>query len=206
MHPLIKRIQQCRTNVFACQRRLFYRLVGGQQPLALSFTCSGSRIDPSLLTQTKPGDLFVMRNAGNIVGPYRAVHGGDAATIEYTVATPKVQDVIVCGRSHCGAMNGVLHPEQLGESPAFHAWLVHAEATGQIIRESYSYLVDESQRLDSTVAEERARAVRKSADPSFYGDCLVTWRLETPRLGLQFRDRPSVYLRTPAARVDALNH
>lgn len=54
-----------------------------------------------------------------------------------------MQDIIICGHSHCGAMNGVLHPEQLGGSPAVEAWLSHAEATQRIIRENHNHLADE---------------------------------------------------------------
>ena len=153
MQKLVDGIHQFQKNVFASQQTLFRGLVAAQRPLALFITCSDSRIDPSLLTQTEPGELFIMRNAGNIVPPYRAVHGGEAATIEYAVVTLQVQDIIICGHSHCGAMNGVLHPEQVGELPAVHAWLAHADATGRIIRENYNHLVEEDSRLTATVEE-----------------------------------------------------
>jgi carbonic anhydrase len=146
----IHHFQQC---VFSSQKSLFERLVQGQHPLALFIACSDSRIDPSLLTQTDPGELFILRNAGNVVPPYGAVRGGEAATIEYALAALRVRDIIVCGHSHCGAMNGLLHPEQTADLPAVRGWLAHAEATARIIRENYGHIADETARLTATVEE-----------------------------------------------------
>lgn len=153
MQKLVDGIHQFQENVFSSQKRLFERLVGGQHPLALFITCSDSRIDPSLLTQTQPGELFIMRNAGNIVPPYGAVHGGEEATIEYAISVLKVQDVVVCGHSHCGAMNGLLHPETLEAVPSVRRWLDQAAATGQIIRENYGHVSDAQAKLTATVEE-----------------------------------------------------
>jgi carbonic anhydrase len=153
MQKLVDGIHQFQQNIFSSQERLFHRLVDGQQPLALFITCSDSRIDPSLLTQTEPGELFIMRNAGNIVPPYGAVHGGEAATLEYAVSILNVKDIIVCGHSHCGAMNGLLHPEQVKDLPAVRDWLAHAECTSRIIKENYSHISDEQARLTATVEE-----------------------------------------------------
>ncbi|MEQ8784949.1 MAG: carbonic anhydrase [Pirellulaceae bacterium] len=153
MQKLIEGIHQFQQTIFDSQKRLFERLAQGQQPLALFITCSDSRIDPSLLTQTQPGELFIMRNAGNIVPPHGAICGGEAATIEYAVAVLKVRDVIICGHSLCGAMGAVLHPEQLDGLGAVKAWLNHAEATSRIIKENYQHIQDENARLTATVEE-----------------------------------------------------
>ena len=153
MQKLVDGIHQFQQSVFASQQALFRRLESGQQPLALFITCSDSRIDPSLLTQTQPGELFIMRNAANIVPPYRAIHGGEAATVEYAVSVLNVQDIIVCGHSHCGAMNGMLYPELLCETPAVRRWLEHAEATARIMRENYQHLTEAAARLTATVEE-----------------------------------------------------
>ena len=118
MQKLVNGIHEFQEKYFTSHKSLFERLAQGQQPLALFITCSDSRIDPNLLTQTQPGELFIMRNAGNIVPPYGAVLGGEAATIEYALSVLKVNDIIVCGHSHCGAMNGLLHPDQVSELPA----------------------------------------------------------------------------------------
>jgi len=78
---------------------------------------------------------------------------GEAATIEYAVAVLGVQDVIICGHSHCGAMNAVLCPEQVASLPAVRQWLGHAEATSRIIKENYSHLPEGQERLTATVEE-----------------------------------------------------
>jgi carbonic anhydrase len=153
MQKLVDGIHRFQQDIYLSQEQFFKRLADGQQPLALFITCSDSRIDPNMLTQTRPGELFIMRNAGNIVPPYAAMCSGEAATIEYAVGVLGVQDIIVCGHSHCGAMNALLHPEQTVDFPSVRAWLGHAEATARIIKENYSYLNEPAARLTATVEE-----------------------------------------------------
>ena len=153
MQKLVEGIHQFQSGVFSSKQPLFENLVNGQHPLALFITCSDSRIDPNLLTQTEPGELFILRNAGNIVPPYGAVQGGEAATIEYAVAVLKVQDIVVCGHSHCGAMGGLLDRPQLAKLPAVRAWLSHAESTQRIIDENYEHVTEAAARLTVTVEE-----------------------------------------------------
>jgi carbonic anhydrase len=112
-------------EVFPEHRELFERLALGQRPHALFITCSDSRIDPCLLTQMKPGDLFICRVIGNVVPPYPEAVGGVSATIEYAVGVLGVEDVIVCGHTDCGVMKGVLNPAAVADLPAVSAWLEH---------------------------------------------------------------------------------
>lgn len=153
MQKLVEGIHQFQQGIFSSKQRLFESLVDGQNPLALFITCSDSRIDPSLLTQTEPGELFILRNAGNIVPPYGAVEGGEAATIEYAVAVLGVKDIIVCGHSHCGAMGGLLDQSVLQKLPAVRSWLSHAESTLRIIEENYDHITESTARLTVTVEE-----------------------------------------------------
>ena len=153
MQTLIQGIHHFQQTIFDTQKHLFERLAQGQNPLALFITCSDSRIDPHLLTQTKPGDLFIIRNAGNIVPVFGAIPGGEAATIEYAVSVLKVKDIIVCGHSHCGAMHSLLHPEQLEGLNAVREWLTNAQATARIIQENYDHISDAKDRLTATVEE-----------------------------------------------------
>ncbi len=153
MQKLVKGIHQFQSDIFSSKQRLFEGLVDGQNPLALFITCSDSRIDPCLLTQTEPGELFILRNAGNIVPPYGAVKGGEAATIEYAVSVLGVKDIVVCGHSHCGAMGGLLDQPQLAKLPAVRSWLGHAESTHRIIEENYAHITDAAARLTATVEE-----------------------------------------------------
>lgn len=153
MQQLVQGIHRFQDHVFTSQRELFGRLTKGQQPLALFITCSDSRVCPNLLTQTKPGELFILRTAGNIVPPYGAVHGGEAATIEYAVSVLKVKDIVICGHSLCGAMDALIHPESLEKLPAVRAYLQHAEATRRIVEENYPHLDDAKRRLTLTIEE-----------------------------------------------------
>lgn len=153
MQKLVDGIHHFQTNLFSEQQQLFERLAKGQAPLALFITCSDSRLNPNLLTQTDPGELFILRTAGNIIPPYGAVMGGEAGTIEYAVAVLKVEDIIVCGHSHCGAMAGLLHPESVAALPAVKALLSHAEATRRIILENYGHIEQETARITATVEE-----------------------------------------------------
>ena len=153
MQKLVEGIHQFQSDIFGSKQRLFERLTHGQSPLALFITCSDSRIDPSLMTQSEPGDLFIMRNAGNIVPPYGSVAGGEAATIEYAVTVLKVKEIIICGHSLCGAMDGLLHSEQLEGLNAVKSWLLHAESTHRIIKENYSHITEDNARLTATVEE-----------------------------------------------------
>ncbi len=153
MQKLVEGIHQFQTDVFSENQQLFESLADGQHPLALFITCSDSRINPNLLTQTKPGELFILRNAGNIVPAYGTVHGGEAATIEYAVSVLGVKDIVICGHSHCGAMAGLLNPAAVEKLSAVKSWLNHAESTRRIIEENYTHITDPVARLTATVEE-----------------------------------------------------
>lgn len=137
MDKLIQGVQEFKTRVFDQNKALFEELATTQRPEVMFITCSDSRIDPNLITQTKPGDLFVLRNAGNIVPPHGSSSGGEEATIEYAVSVLGVKHIIVCGHSNCGAMKGLLAPESLKSLPMVANWLSHAQATRQIMEENY---------------------------------------------------------------------
>ena len=152
MEKLIRGVHTFQNEYFSSQPELFERLSKGQQPETLFITCSDSRINPNLLTQTEPGELFILRNAGNMVPPYGATNGGESATIEYAVAALGVKDIIVCGHSLCGAMKGLLEPESLTELPTVATWLKQAETTRRIIKDNYPGLED-GPLLTATVEE-----------------------------------------------------
>ncbi|WDV49456.1 carbonic anhydrase [Streptomyces coeruleorubidus] len=101
-------------------------LAAGQSPFALFITCSDSRVVPSLITGARPGELFELRTAGNIVPPYDAGPTSEAATIEYAVEVLGVRDIVVCGHSHCGAVGALVRGDDLSAVPAVRDWLGHA--------------------------------------------------------------------------------
>jgi len=152
MQKLIEGIHEFQREDFKPLEGLFGQLAHGQDPETLFITCSDSRIDPNLLTRSMPGDLFILRNAGNIIPSHGAGNSGEAATIEYAVTVLGVKDIIVCGHSHCGAMKALLHPEKLTNLPSVASWLSHAETTRRIVLENYSHLGEE-ELLDVTIEE-----------------------------------------------------
>jgi carbonic anhydrase len=135
----LKRFQK---RVYPKHKELFQRLALGQRPEALFITCADSRIDPCLLTQTKPGELFICRVIGNIVPRYPKTIGGVSATIEYAVGVLGVADVIVCGHTDCGVMNGVMNPKALKPLGNVTAWLQHAQPARRAVRNSKKKLTD----------------------------------------------------------------
>ena len=152
MQKLVDGIHRFQSDIFTSDREFFERLCDGQSPDTLFITCSDSRVNPNLITQTRPGELFILRNAGNIVPPHGAGTSGTAATIEYAVAALGVTDIIVCGHSHCGAAQGLLDPDALREMPAMRAWLEHSERVRHVMRESYANLKGDA-LLTATVQE-----------------------------------------------------
>jgi carbonic anhydrase len=118
----------------------------------LLITCSDSRINPTLLTQTEPGELFILRNAGNIIPPYGSANGGEGATVEYAVQVLGIKHLILCGHSHCGAVQALLKGDSLKELPAVSSWFAHAESTRRIMLAKYVHQ-PESQRVLLAVME-----------------------------------------------------
>lgn len=110
----------------------------GQRPHTLFVTCADSRIDPELITQSGPGDIFVARNIGNMVPAYGEMMGGISAVVEYAVSALEVDQVVVCGHADCGAMRGLLNQEALGGMPAVQNWLQNAQAALSIADALYS--------------------------------------------------------------------
>jgi carbonic anhydrase len=127
VEKILKGLKRFQKKVFPKHRELFRKLALQQRPSALFITCADSRIDPCLLTQTKPGELFLCRVIGNIVPRYPESIGGVSATIEYAVGVLGVPDVIICGHTDCGVMKGVLNPDALKPLANVSAWLKHAQ-------------------------------------------------------------------------------
>lgn len=137
MQTLIDGVREFKHNVYPGQRELFQRLARGQSPEALFITCSDSRIDPHLLTQTLPGELFVLRNAGNIVPPRSAESLSETATIEFAVEQLRIEHIVICGHSQCEAMRVLAGGSDFVASPALHRWLqIAADAMSGLLRRS----------------------------------------------------------------------
>ncbi len=122
MQPLIDN-----ARTFGQRPEEFARLAEGQSPEVLFITCADSRVVPALITGARPGQLFELRTAGNIVPPYSSgTPTGEAATIEYAVEVLGVKHIVVCGHSHCGAVGAVVRGDDLNAVPAVRDWLAYA--------------------------------------------------------------------------------
>ncbi len=146
---IIQGIQHFQERVFGDKKSLFRRLGEGQFPLALFITCCDSRIDPNLLTQTDPGQLFIHRNIGNLVPPH-GVSSSIVATLEYALKQLHIREIIVCGHSKCGAMQGLLAPEALQDMPGVADWLRHARAILPGVEQA-SLGLSPAEKLDLTI-------------------------------------------------------
>lgn len=136
MDKILAGIRRFRTQVFQHQQPLFQSLVAGQRPMALFVTCSDSRVVPSLFTQSEPGTLFELQNAGNLVPPYGVdPSSGISATVEYAVAALGVAHIVVCGHDRCGAMTALVSREGLEDLPAVRNWLQQGERTRRLLSE-----------------------------------------------------------------------
>ncbi len=141
MNDLIGRVFDFEQTVFRNQSALYGKLATqGQAPKALMISCADSRVVPELIMQAAPGDLFVCRNAGNIVPPFSQANGGVSSTVEYAVMALGVRDIIVCGHSGCGAMKALSNPEGLETMPNVAAWLRHSSAAQQVVNTGYPEL------------------------------------------------------------------
>lgn len=131
MRKLIMGIVDFRERLLPQYAERFRDLALTQAPDALFITCSDSRVVPDLLASTHPGDLFTMRNVGNLVPPAApdGVSVGDlseASAIEYAVLVLKVANIVVCGHTECGAMKAVMSRSPMPEAPNLDRWLHHA--------------------------------------------------------------------------------
>ncbi|MGD9762852.1 MAG: carbonic anhydrase [Candidatus Binatia bacterium] len=152
MKKLIDGVLRFQSEIFPQQRKLFEDLASAQSPQFLLITCSDSRVVPSLLVQVGPGELFICRNAGNIVPAHGEHSGGVAATIEYAVRVLKVKHIIVCGHSDCGAMKAVLHPDAVAELPAVAHWVAYAARARAVVLETANG-ASEEKLLEALVQE-----------------------------------------------------
>lgn len=152
MQKLIRGIHHFTNEIFASKKELFELLALGQYPEVLFITCSDARVDPQLITQADPGDLFMLRNMGNLVPAFWADEKVAGAAIEYALKVLGVKQIVVCGHSHCGAIKGIVDPELLQDLPTVAEWLTHAEQTRRILTQNYSHF-DTAQLLNIATQE-----------------------------------------------------
>ena len=157
MQKLIEGVHKFQTEEFGNYRTLFRKLSQeGQNPHTLFITCSDSRVLAELITQSKPGDLFVVKNVGNIVPPASATGSTNstAAAIEFAVSSLHVSDIVVCGHSQCGAMEALLAASPPDSSlPHLREWLALAAPVRQVLQTEYAHLKSPNDRANAAAQE-----------------------------------------------------
>ena len=151
MEHVISGVAKFQKEVYPTKKARFSELAEGQSPEVLFITCSDSRIDPNLVTQTEPGELFICRNAGNVVPPHSNHSGGMTASIEFAVAALGVSHIVICGHTDCGAMKGAIAPEKLETLPHVKEWLGHCRSATEVVRDRHGELSQD--HLDEVICE-----------------------------------------------------
>lgn len=151
MKEIIEGFLKFQKNAFPERVKLFKNLANQQSPRALFISCSDSRLVPELITQREPGDLFVIRNAGNIVPSYGPEPGGVSASVEYAVAALQVNDIVICGHSDCGAMTAIATCKCLDHMPAVSSWLRYADSA-RVVNEARQH-ADQPTKVAAMVRE-----------------------------------------------------
>jgi carbonic anhydrase len=136
MKKLIQGIVDFRKNLTEESRSLFAKLALGQKPDTLFIACSDSRVVPNLFASTNPGDLFVLRNIGNIIPPcsHSLKDKSAPAVIEFSIFSLSVSDIIVCGHSECGAMQALVDGINTQCCPHLESWLKYGEESFRKVR------------------------------------------------------------------------
>lgn len=147
MQKLVQGLHSFQRGYFASHQQLFRQLaVSGQKPETLFITCCDSRVVPTLITDAPPGELFIVRNIGNMV-PLATLPGGTAAAIEYAVSVLRVENVIICGHTQCGAIEAVLQPSSVEHLPFVSRWVAQAASVRTIMDEKYPELHGDARRV-----------------------------------------------------------
>ncbi len=129
---MIQGIVEFRQKALPGYRETFAKLALGQAPNALFIACSDSRVAVNVFASTNPGDLFVVRNVGNMIPPadekgISTADESEAAALEFALGRLEVHDIIVCGHSECGAIGALVEGREKIASPNLRAWLRHGE-------------------------------------------------------------------------------
>lgn len=177
MHHIIKGALKFQQEAFHKHAELFSKLANSQSPEALFITCSDSRVDPNLITDANPGELFICRNAGNIVPPHARHAGGITASIEYAVQALGVKHIVVCGHSDCGAMRAAMDMGSLKEFPHVCNWLANSEAAIAVTKHKHA---DESPegKLDRLIERNVILQIQHLATHPYIASRLATDEIE----------------------------
>lgn len=147
MRKLVRGIVDFRKNVRPSCKDTFAQLALGQKPDTLFIACSDSRVVPNLFASSDPGDLFVVRNVGNLIPPCEsggrtASDESEGAAIEFALLGLPVTEIIVCGHSECGAMHTLLSGRERPDAPHFSSWLRHGDHSLEMLKAKNPFRAD----------------------------------------------------------------
>lgn len=172
-------VSKFQKDVFPTKKDLFDKLADGQEPETLFITCADSRVSPSLISQTEPGEIFVCRNAGNIIPPHGTHEEGMVASIEYAVAVLEVKHIVVCGHSGCGAMKGAMDINALDQLPHVKKWLSYSLTAVQVLKEKMSNKdLSEAEKLDLLIKENVLLQLRHLRTHPYVAAKLATGKIQ----------------------------
>src|ERR1700733_12375100 len=139
MKKLIQGIVDFRKNLTDEKRALFAKLALGQKPDTLFIACSDSRVVPNLFASTNPGDVFVLRNLGNLIPPASDTHNevSAQAALEFSIFSLNISDIIICGHSECGAIHAITHGLEQQNCPHLAAWLIYGQESLERVKKGY---------------------------------------------------------------------
>ncbi len=178
IHAIVEGSEVFKKDRFKEYEHKFEKLAReGQNPKILFIGCSDSRVLPNLITNSGPGDLFVIRNIGNFVAPYKPDEDfhSTAAAIEYAVSVLEVEDIIVCGHSHCGAISALYKPEKL-KSPS----MVHVKSWLSLGEEAKNFVIN---ALPQDCSKEDIYNVTEKVSVLLQLDNLLTYPAVKKRVG-----------------------
>lgn len=140
MKKLINGIVDFRKSLTEENRKLFADLALGQRPDALFIACSDSRVVPNLFASTNPGDVFVIRNVGNLIPPADSIHQDSSvgAALEFSIFSLNIANIIVCGHSECGAMQAIAEGISPCCTPHLRSWLLHGKESGEKVKNGFT--------------------------------------------------------------------
>lgn len=153
MRKLIQGIVEFRKGLTEERRELFAKLALGQKPDALFIACSDSRVVPNLFASTNPGDLFVIRNIGNLIPPPTPTEEDNSvpAAIEFSLSTLNVSNIIICGHSDCGAMHALVAGIDTVCCPHLKSWLKYGEESRRKVESGF--VLDPSLSLENQISQ-----------------------------------------------------
>jgi carbonic anhydrase len=129
LEKLKEGVRKFRADVYPKHADIYARAATEtQRPHTLFIACADARVDPTEITQSSPGEVFVLRNIGNMVPGYGEMMGGNSAVIEFAVDALKVRHIVICGHTDCGAMKALLAPDTVKSMPTVTSWLTNAKA------------------------------------------------------------------------------